>query len=273
MWRSAVSEVQGDCSAEIKGPEEGLGDEEVGDQNDDAGLDEGGDGGAADAFGAAFDAEALVAADGGDDEAEDERLDESNDEVAELKRVDGACPELSGGDVESGGGDGESAEQAGADPQGGEDRHHQDGGDQARRHEFADGVDAEGADGVDLIGDDHGAELGGHGGGVASGDEQRGEDGAEFTEKSERDGVCGEGSFAEAAKLARGIEDDDAPDAGERNENDAKRSYADDVHLLDEVGEIAIGGEGAFNGAEDEEEVVLNGECAFFEVGLYSLDA
>ena len=175
--------------------------------------------------------------------------------------------------MESGGGDGESAEQAGADPQGGEDRHHQDGGDQARRHEFADGVDAEGADRVDLIGDDHRAELGGHGGGVASGDEKRGEDGAEFTEKSERHSVGGEGRFAEAAKLARGIEDDDAPDAGERNENDAKRSYADDVHLLDEVGEVAISGEGAFNGAEDEEEIVLNGECAFFEVGLDPVDA
>src|SRR5579872_7265258 len=119
MWRSAVSEFQGDCSAEIKGPEKGFGDEEVGDEDDDAGLDEGGDCGAADAFGAAFDAEALVAADGGDDEAKDERLDESNDEITELQRVDGARPELSGRDVESGRGNGETAEQAGADAEGG----------------------------------------------------------------------------------------------------------------------------------------------------------
>jgi hypothetical protein len=273
MWRSAVSEVQGDCSAEIKGPEEGLGDEEVGDEDDDAGLDEGGDGGAADAFGATFDAEALVAADGGDDEAEDERLDESNDEITELQRVDGARPELSGRDVESGGGDGESAEKAGANTECGKDRHHHDGGDEARSHEFADGVDAEGADGVDLIGDDHGAEFGGHGGGVAAGDEKRGEDGAKFAEKSERDGVGGERCFAEAAELAGGVEDDDASDARERNENDAERADANDVHLLDEVGEIAIGGEGAFDRAEDEEEIILNGECALFEVGLDPVDA
>ena len=42
---------------------------------------------------------------------------------------------------------------------------------------------------------------------------QRGEDGAEFTEKSERNGVGGEGRFAEAAELASGVEDDDASDA------------------------------------------------------------
>src|ERR1700723_630866 len=214
-----------------------------------------------------------MAADGGDDEAEDERLDEADDEITELKRVDGACPELSGGGVERGGGDGESAEQAGADAECSEDRHHHDGGDEARSHQFADGVDAEGADGVDLIGDDHGAELGGHGGGVAAGDEKRGEDGAEFAEKSERDGVGGEGSFAEAAELAGGVEDDDASDAGERNENDAERADADDVHLLDEVGEIAIGGESAFDRAEDEEEIILNGECALFEVVLDPVDA
>ncbi len=257
------------CSRlEVEGPEEEFGDEEVGDEDDDAGLDEGGDGGAADAFGAAFDAEALMAADGGDDEAEDERLDEADDEIAELEGVDGACPELSGGDVERGGGDGKSANEAGADAECGEDRHHEDSGDQTRSHKFADGVDAESADGVDLVGDDHRAEFGGHGGGVASGDEERGEDGAEFAEKSERDGVCGEGSFAEAAELAGGVEDDDASDAGERDENDAERADADDVHLFDEVGEIAVGGEGTFDRTENEEEIVLNGECAFFEVVL-----
>ena len=41
-----------------------------------------------------------MAADGGDDEAEDERLDEADDEVTELEDVDGAGPELSGGNVE-----------------------------------------------------------------------------------------------------------------------------------------------------------------------------
>jgi len=41
-----------------------------------------------------------MAADGGDDEAENERLDEADDDVTELKRVDGAGPELSGGNVE-----------------------------------------------------------------------------------------------------------------------------------------------------------------------------
>ena len=35
----------------------------------------------------------------GDNETEDKRLDESDDEIAELKRVDRACPELSGGHV------------------------------------------------------------------------------------------------------------------------------------------------------------------------------
>ena len=209
-----------------------------------------------------------MAADRGDDEAEDDGLDEADDEIAELESVDGAGPELSGGDVEGSGGDGESAEQAGADAESGEDRHHQDSCDQARSHEFADGVDAEGADGVDLIGDDHGTEFGGHGGGVAACDEKRGEDGAEFAEKCERDGVGSERCFAEAAELSGGVEYDDASDAGEGDENDAERADADDVHLVDEVGEIAVGSEGAFDRAEDEEEIVLDDEGSLFEVVL-----
>src|SRR5579863_7595619 len=112
-----------------------------------------------------------MAADGGDDEAEDERLDEADGHVTELKGIDGAGPELSGGNVEGELGDGEATDQTAADAKGRQYRHDEDGGDEARSHEFADGVDAEGADGVDLIGDDHRAEYGGHGGGVASGDE------------------------------------------------------------------------------------------------------
>jgi hypothetical protein len=254
--------------AEVECPEEKFGQEEIGDKDDDGGFDESGDGGAADALGAAFDAQALMAADGRDDEAEDERLEEADDDVTELEGVDGAGPELSGGNVECELCDGESADEAGADAESGQDRHDEDGGDEARSHEFADGVDAEGADGVDLIGDDHRSEFGGHGGGVAAGDEECGEDGAEFAEESERDGVGGEGGFAEAAKLAGSVEDDDASDAGERDENDAERADADDVHLFDQVGKITIGGERAFDRAEDEEEIVLNDECSLFEVVL-----
>ena len=254
--------------AEVEGPEEKLGDEEIDDEDGDGGFDEGGDGGAADAFGAAFDAETLMAADRSDDEAEDEGLEEADGDVAELEGVDGAGPELSGGNVEGQLGDGEAADQASADAKGGQEGHHEDGGDKARGHEFADGVDAEGTDGVDLIGDDHGAEFGGHGGGVASSDEERGEYGTELAEKSEGDGVGGEGSFAETAKLTSGVEDDDAADADERDHNNAERADTDDVHLFDEVGEIAVGGKCAFDGADDEEEVVLNDESSFFELVL-----
>src|SRR5579872_4214103 len=101
--------------AEVEDPEEEFGCEEVDDQDDDGGFDEGGDGGAADAFGAAFDAQALMAADGGDDEAEDERLEEADGDVTELEGVDGARPELSGRNVERQFGDGEAADEAGAD--------------------------------------------------------------------------------------------------------------------------------------------------------------
>src|ERR1700759_3355821 len=98
-----------------------------------------------------------MAAPRSDNEAEDERLDEADDQIAEFQGVDRACPELGGGNVEGEFCNSESTEKTAADAERCEDRQHQDGGDETRRHQFAYGVDAEGADRVDLIGDDHGA--------------------------------------------------------------------------------------------------------------------
>ena len=90
-------------------------------------------------------------------------------------------------------GDGRAAEDAEEVGNYGEEEEHGDAGEDARRNQLAHRVDAEGAHGVNLLGDHHRTEFAGHGGGIAAGDHDAGEHGAEFADhrsahKPSRDG-------------------------------------------------------------------------------------
>jgi hypothetical protein len=82
-------------------------------------------------------------------------------------------------------------------------RKHEHGAEHARGDEFARGVGAHGAHGVDLLGDQHRAEFGGDAGGVAAGDEEAGDGRAEFAHQADGDDVAGELSLSVSARIAR----------------------------------------------------------------------
>ncbi len=142
-------------------------------------------------------AQAVETADGGDDEAGEERLGQTFDDVGVDERVVGGVEEGAAAESQEPDGDERTAGDAGGVGDDGEEEEHEDGGDEAWRDELADGIGAERAHGVDLLGDLHGAELGGHAGCVAAGDHEAGEDGAELLDHGERDEAAGHVDGAE----------------------------------------------------------------------------
>ena len=195
-------------------------------------------GGAANALRAAAHGEAFVTADGGEDETESERFHEALHEVAEFERVNGTSPKLDGTEAQRKNGRGAAAEKADKIGEAGEERLHENGGEDARRDEFAAGVGAHGAHGVDLLGDEHGAEFGGDARSAAAGDEDAGEGGAEFADESDGDDVAGERRLAEARELRAGLQNHDDADEKAGEKDDGERADADVVHLIEKILEV-----------------------------------
>jgi hypothetical protein len=256
----------GSCSLEKV--QEQFGDESVDDQDENGGDDDGGGGGAAHALGATFYAETFVAADGGDDQAKDERLGQALDDVADFESVHGAGPELDGAEAEGEVGDEESAAETDKIRDYGEQREHEHSGDDAGRDQFADGIGAEGAHGVDLLGDDHRTQFRGDAGSVAAGDEQGGDGGTELADQGEGYGIAGESGFAELFELRRGLQHHHSADEKAGENNNRQRTDADEVHLLESVEPIARGGGEIGERAEGKLRVLLHAEnLAFDAVG------
>ena len=104
---------------------------------------------------------AVIAAHQRDDEAEHRRLDEAGDDVLGAQIVDGLAEIAAGVEAELVGADQKPAEHA--DDVGDQHQHRQrvDAGDQPRHDEVFERVGRERRQGVDLVGDAHGADLGG----------------------------------------------------------------------------------------------------------------
>src|SRR5882724_3306256 len=113
-------------------------------------------GGSANALCAASYGEALVAADGGENESEDERLHHALHDVRELEDFDGAGPEFDNVEAEGEHGRDATSDQPDEIHQSAEEGRHRDAGENTRRDQFAVRVGAHGAHGVDLLGDLHG---------------------------------------------------------------------------------------------------------------------
>ena len=152
----------------VRKEEREFGEESVGDDDEDARDDDGLGGGAADALRAATNGEALVTTDSSEDEAEGERLHQPLHEIAEFERVDGARPKFDGAEAKGKNGSSATAEQADEIGEASEERLHENGSEDARRNKFSARVGAHGAHGVDLFGDEHGAELGSDARGAAA---------------------------------------------------------------------------------------------------------
>ena len=118
-------------------------------------------------------------------------------------------------------------------------------------YELAAGVGAHGAHGVDLFGDEHGAQFRGDAGGAAAGDENACERGAEFTDERDGHDVTGEGGLAETRELRAGLQHHDRADKKSGQQHDGQGADADVVHLIEGVLEIARAGGEIFYGCQD----------------------
>src|SRR6185312_6236779 len=137
-------------------------------------------GGAADALGAALDAEAAAAADHGDAGGEERRFQDAQPEGPVRYRVAQLAQEFVERDAKRNPGHQRAAEQRHEIGVEGEQRHGQHQTEEPRQDQYVDGIEAERAQRVDLLVDLHGAELGGEGAARAPGDDDGGEQHAEL---------------------------------------------------------------------------------------------
>ena len=93
-------------------------------------------------------------------------------------------------------------------------------------------MDAHGAEGVDLLGDFHGADFGGHGGADAAGDHEAGEHGAQFAEEGDADDTADGGFDAKVAEFEIGLSGEDGAGEGAGDDDDHLGAKADANDLL-----------------------------------------
>lgn len=237
----------------------GSAEKEVDDDDEDGGDDDGLGGGASDALSSALGVHAEVAANAGDDESEEEWFGESLDDVCVVEGSVGVVEV--GGWVEAEEGDADHGSTGDTDGVGedGEEEEHEDGCDEARGDQFADGVGAEGSHGVNLLGDLHGADLGGHSGGVSAGDHEAGQDGAEFLDHGECDEIAGHADGAKLLQGGGGLEGKNAAGEESGEDDDRQGTEADVIHLGVDVGPVARLGEEIGEGVSREDGVILDG--------------
>src|SRR5262249_22124068 len=161
--------------------------EEVEHQDGDEGGHEGAGGGPAHALGARLAVEAAVAADDGDGGAEERRLDQPRRQVVQVDVALGVLPvevALDVIDLNTDQGAAQHAHEVGDD---GQQRDQHDAGQEARRRQVVDGVDPQAADGVDLLGDAHRRQLGGHGAADPAREHDRGQHRAQLADDGDVD--------------------------------------------------------------------------------------
>lgn len=228
------------------------GEEEIDDEDGEGGVDHGLGGAASDADGSIFGAETLVAGDEDDENSEDGAFDHGDGDVGVVGVVDGICIPVDGGDME-----GVNADDVGGeDPEGGglgdEQRHGDEHGDDSRGDEKVDGVDGHGSEGVDLFGDFHGAEFGGHGGTDTSGEHESGDGGAEFPEHGDADEGSAEGLDVEEGELEEGLGGEDGTGEGAGDDDDGLGAVADFGDLDQDLPPALLSPEDGLAGLADE---------------------
>ena len=107
----------------------------------------------------------------------------------------------------------------------GEQRKHQNQGENSWHHQHLDRVEPDGHQGVDFLVDLHGADLGGEGGARATGDDNRGEQDRHLPEDRDADQIDGEDLGTELGQLIGALigehhagQEGDQADDGERIE-------------------------------------------------------
>ena len=155
----------------------------------------------------------------------------------------------------------------------GEEEEHEDRRDDAWGDELADGVGSEGAHGVDLLGDLHGAKLGGHAGGVTTRDHEASEYGAELLDHGERDEAAGHVDGAEFFQRDSGLEGQHAAGEEAGENDDGQGADADGVHLGEGVGDVSGLGKEIADSPSGEQGVFLDGGNDALGVGFWGENA
>ena len=145
-----------------------------------------------------------------------------------------------------------------------EEEEHDHRRDHPRGHELLRRVGAEGAHGVDLLGDLHRAEFAGHAAGIASGDHQAGQHRTEFAHHGERHELSGERNGAELLERGRGVQGKGCTGKKTGKNDDGKRTNTDQVGLLQGISEIARMGEQIRERTSRQLRIALDGKDLVF---------
>ena len=134
------------------------------------------------------------------------------------------------------------------------------GGDQARRHQFLDGVGAQRAHGVDLLGHFHRAEFAGDAGGVAPRHHERRQHRSQFAHQGERNQRPGLADLPVLRQRARHLQGHHGAAEESGHAHDRQAAHPDRVHLQDDVVAVVGLAEDVPEGPSGEEEEILNRE-------------
>ena len=175
-----------------------------------------------------------MAADENDENAEDNAFDQSHGHIAAAGEIKHVVEVVDLGNPEDLRGDEVCGDDTDGDALHGEQRHGDEHGDEARDHKVVDRVNAEGAQGVDLLGDLHCAELGRHGCADTSGDHESAEHRAQFAEHGDADHRADRGVHLQAVELEEGLRGEHRTGEGAGDEDNELRAVADFVDLLND---------------------------------------
>lgn len=214
------------------------GEKKVGDEYADAAGDDGLGGGAPDAFGSAFAIHSFETTDQGDDGSEDDGLDEADDDIVGIGVFVHVRQVISAINAHEMDADEPAGEDADEDGLGREEGGGDDGGEEAGDDQVIDRVSGEGAKGIDLFGDLHGAEFRCDGSADAGGEHQGGEDGAEFAAHADADDRAGGGIHLDLVELEKRLGTEDHAGGGAGGDDDALAFDADEIKLAKEIGPI-----------------------------------
>ena len=127
-------------------------------------------------------------------------------------------------------------------------------GEDARDHEVVDGVGAEDAEGVDLLGHLHGAELGGECGADAAGGDDGRDDRRELASERECEDAADGSVEAEARELAHELDGEGHADEGGGEERDPRAPWPHAAELRQEVAAVDAAREDAVEDLPREEQ-------------------
>ena len=178
----------------------------------------------------------VVAPDAGhdrEDQAEDRRLDEADGEVLHVQELEGAVVVRDGVGAEQLHRHEVSAVHADDVAHDHEQRQHQDRGDHAGHDEVLHGLGRERLEGVDLLGDAHAADLGGHRAAHAPGDHQGREHRRQLARQREGHDAADEALRIEPREAGVGLEGQHHPGEERRQEDQRDRVDTDAHHLPD----------------------------------------